>query len=97
MRGSETKAPIAKRLQSALAPVVAPVSPTKSPAAESFDVDKFLREHDPRTKRKQDPWADDSDVSPGAKQPKKPASPSETKPPAARKPPRANSPLIEEL
>ena len=75
----------------------APVGAAKSPATESFDVDKFLREHDQRTKRKQDPWADGSDVSPGIKQPKKPASPSETKPPAARKPPPANSPLIEEL
>jgi serine/threonine protein kinase len=90
--GSKAKGPVAKRSQP-----VAPVGAAKSPATESFDVDKFLREHDQRTKRKQDPWADDSDVSPGAKQPKKPVAPSETKLPAARKPPRADSPLIEEL
>jgi len=102
-RGEDAKAPVARRPQPALAPVVTPVGAAKSPAAESFDVDKFLREHDQRktepigTKRRQDPWADDSDVSPGAKQPKKPVSPSETKTPAARKPPHANPPLFEEL
>ncbi|MGO9663175.1 MAG: protein kinase domain-containing protein [Polyangia bacterium] len=100
---------VAKRPQPTSPSAVAPVGAAKSPAAESFDVDKFLREHDqrkteairpafdPSTKRMQDPWADDSDVPPGAKQPKKSVSPSETRPPAARKPPRADSPLIEDL
>ena len=109
VRGSEVKAPVAKRLQPASPSAVAPVGAAKSANAESFDVDKFLREHDqrkpgairpafdPSTKRMQDPWADDSDVSPGAKQPKKAVSPSDTKPLAPRKPPRADSPLIEDL
>jgi serine/threonine-protein kinase len=102
-RGEDAKAPVARRPQPALAPVVTPVSAAKSPAAESFDVDKFLREHDQRktesidSKRRQDPWADDSDVSTGTKQNKKPVAPSAAKPPATRKPPHANPPLFEEL
>jgi serine/threonine-protein kinase len=109
LRGGEAKTPTAKRLQPASPSAVAPAGAAKSPAAGSFDVDKFLREHDqrkteatspalgPRTKRFQDPWADDSDVSPGIKQPKKPASPPAATPPRTPKRPSREQPLIEEL
>jgi hypothetical protein len=109
LRGGEAKTPTAKRLQPASPSAVAPAGAAKSPAAGSFDVDKFWREHDqrkteatspalgPRTKRFQDPWADDSDVSPGIKQPKKPASPPAATPPRTPKRPSREQPLIEEL
>jgi len=109
LRGGEAKTQTAKRLQPASPSAVAPAGAAKSPAAGSFDVDKFLREHDqrkteatspalgPRTKRFQDPWADDSDVSPGIKQPKKPASPPAATPPRTPKRPSREQPLIEEL
>jgi hypothetical protein len=76
---------------------------------ESFDVDKFLREHDqpkpraidpafdPNAQRWHDPFADDTYVLPTAKQPKKPVSPAATKPPAAPKPESRKPALIEEL
>ncbi len=107
--GGQAKPALARRLQFAPVPDDEPVGTAKSPAAESFDVDKFLREHDqrkteatspalgPRTKRFQDPWADDSDVSPGIKQPKKPASPPAATPPRTPKRPSREQPLIEEL
>ena len=76
---------------------------------ESFDVDKFLREHDqpkpraidpafaPKAQSWHDPFADDTDVLPTAKQPKKPVSPAASKPPAAPKPESPKPALIEEL
>ena len=105
--GGEAKAPVARRPQPATA--VRPNSAAGSAAVESFDVDKFLREHDqpkpraidpafdPNAQRWHDPFADDTDVLPTAKQPKKPVSPAASKPPAAPKPESRKPALIEEL
>jgi serine/threonine-protein kinase len=101
----EAKPSIAKRSQAAAA--VEPVGAAKSPADESFDVDKFLRERDQRkaqalgpafdarANRWRDPFADEPGVSPAAQQPKKPVSPPASKPPRAPKPQERS--LIEEL
>ena len=97
----EAKPSIAKRSQAASPPVLNP------PADESFDVDKFLREHDQRKTQAiapafgrranpwRDPFADDAYLLPEAKQPKKPVSPPASKPPRAPKPQERS--LIEEL
>ena len=97
----EAKPSIAKRSQPASPPVLNP------PADESFDVDKFLREHDQRKTQAiapafgrranpwRDPFADDAHLPPEAKQPKKPVSPPASKPPRAPKPQERS--LIEEL
>jgi serine/threonine-protein kinase len=88
--GWQAKAPAARRPQPATA--ARPNSAAGSAAVESFDVDKFLREHDWH-----DPFEDDTYVLPTAKQPKKPVSPAATKPPEAPKPEARKPALIEEI
>jgi serine/threonine-protein kinase len=100
-RAGEAKPSVARRLQ--------PVGAAKSHAEDSFDVDKFIREHDQRkaqelgpsfgarTKRWQDPFADSPSAPPGAKQAKKPISPAGAEPPPTRKTPHKTRQLIEEL
>jgi serine/threonine-protein kinase len=105
VRGSEAKAPAAKRLQPASPSAAAPAGAAKAPAAGSFDVDKFLREHDqrkaqaidPTSSHRTNPFAESPGGPTGAKQPKKPVSSPATEPPRTPKRPSRNQPLIEEL
>jgi serine/threonine-protein kinase len=105
LRAGEAKPPVAKRPQPVSAPGVAPASTAKTPAAESFDVDKFLRDQDqrkaqalgPASSHRANPFAESPGGPPGAKQPKRPVSPPVTEPPRTPKRPSRKQPLIEEL
>jgi translation initiation factor IF-2 len=105
LRGGEAKTQTAKRLQPASPSAVAPAGAAKSPAAGSFDVDRFLREHDqrkaqaldPTSSHRTNPFAESAGGPPAAKQPKKPVSSPTIEPPRTPKRPSRNQPLIEEL